>query len=318
MNLDIKSDFAAVVTGIRLEGEISAEELHEILRIWWRYPVLVFPKQEFDDERQIAFSRLLGDLERVKEGEYITRFSTVGPDGRAVPPSADQAQRLKVNEGWHADNSHPRVVASASLLSVCLAAPIGGDTEWADMQAAYDALDQDFQRDIEDLIAVHELVQPDTPYISEDEHRSEDMRRMFPPVAHRLVRRHPVTGRKSLYLGYKLSYILGHDPVISRKWAKALSEWSCQEARVFRYHLETGDAVLWDNLSVLHRARPYPGHIPRSVQRTTVVAEQSNDPLIDPIPDYESAVAAHDRVISGGTRLQEVPLPSITPLLTPS
>ncbi len=277
---------AAIATDVHLAGDMSASDLDELREGWWRYPVLIFPEQHFDDQRQIEFSRLLGDLEPGKDADFVMKFSTVGPDGNVLPPTADQARRLLPNMGWHTDSSHKAVGAAASLLAARLAAPVGGDTEWADMRAAYDHLDDSTKDELEHLIGVHEFVQPDTPY------DSEDVRRRFPPVAHPLVRQHPVTGRKSLYLGFKLSYILGQDPVASRARVKELTAWACQAPRTFGHHLNTGDAVLWDNLAVAHRARPCPPNSARTVHRTTVIGDQSDyPPLPDVVPGFEAAMA---------------------------
>jgi len=261
-------DLGAEVTGIRLDGDVPSQDLNVIVEAWWRYAVLIFPEQHFDDERQVAFTRLLGPLERSENGGPVIRFSTLGPDGEAVSSDDAAARILTINEEWHTDSSFKPVGAAGSLLSAKVVPRTGGATEWADMRAAYDALDPATRAEIEDWVAVHDLAKDTTgPYISE-EHR-----RRFPSSRHRVVRVHTVTGRRSLYIGRHAAYVVGQDPVRSAARLAQLTQEACQPPRVFRHSWRVGDAVLWDNRCVLHRSTPWPVDEPRVVHRTTMAGE---------------------------------------------
>jgi alpha-ketoglutarate-dependent 2,4-dichlorophenoxyacetate dioxygenase len=210
--------FVGEVSGIDGTRPLSPGEVAAIDAGMDRYAVLVLRDQRFTDEQQMAFTTQFGPLEETRGGNITKpheRRLQVGMgdvsnlDQQGAPMARESRQRL-FNLGnmlWHSDSSYRPIPAKYSLLSARVVNPVGGNTEFADMRAAYDALDGGLQAEIEDLICEHSLLYSRgslglTEY-------SEEERAMFRPVRQRLVRTHPVTGRKSLYLSAHAGAIIG-------------------------------------------------------------------------------------------------------------
>src|ERR671910_1817290 len=201
--------FVGEVSGIDLARPLTAEEVAAIEAGMDRYAVLVFHDQKLTDEQQMAFSRNFGALEDARGGNItkpedrrlqvgMNDVSNLGRDG--APLDRDSRQRL-FNLGnmlWHSDSSFRPIPAKYSLLSARVVNPVGGNTEFADMRAAYDALDAATKVEIEDLVCEHSLMYSRGSLGFLD--YTEEERAMFRPVRQRLVRTHPATRRKSLYL----------------------------------------------------------------------------------------------------------------------
>ena len=210
--------FVGEVSGIDLTRALSREEVAAIESGMDRYAVLVFHDQKITDEQQMAFSRNFGALEEARGGN-ITRpedrrlqvgmgdVSNLGKDGRPLARDSRQRAFNIGNMLWHSDSSFRPIPAKYSLLSARVVNPTGGNTEFADMRAAYDTLDPDTKALIEDLICEHSLTYSRGLLGMHD--FSEEERAMFRPVRQRLVRTHPVSGRKSLYLSSHAGAIVG-------------------------------------------------------------------------------------------------------------
>jgi alpha-ketoglutarate-dependent 2,4-dichlorophenoxyacetate dioxygenase len=281
MEVIAAADFGAVVEGVRLDYEMPKRELDQVLEAWWQFAVLVFPDQNFDDVRQVGFSRLLGPLERAGESfDPILRLTNVTTDGALLAQEHENVLMQLNNHFWHTDSSFKSVGAAASLLSGRVIPSVGGQTEWADMRAAYDVLDENEKMHLESLTAMHELVQSTDGPLFTEEHS-----RRYPAVPHPMVQGHPITGRRSLYVGHHASYILGIDHQTGRDMLRHLTETACQEPRIYRHTWNAGDAVLWDNRCVLHRVRPWPSTASRTLHRTTIAGGGANNPSV--IPGYE-------------------------------
>jgi alpha-ketoglutarate-dependent 2,4-dichlorophenoxyacetate dioxygenase len=197
--------------------------------------------------------------------------SNLGKDGK--PLSLDSRQRM-FNLGnmlWHSDSSFRAVPAKYSLLSARVVNPKGGDTEFADMRAAYDALDDDTKREIESLVCEHSLMYS-RGSLGFGEF-SEEEKQMFKPVRQRLVRTHPVTGRKSLYLSSHAGAILGMPTPYARILLRDLTEHATQPKFVYAHKWKPFDLVMWDNRQTMHRGRRYDEAQPRDVRRTTVAGD---------------------------------------------
>ena len=201
--------FAGEVSGVDLRRPLSRDEAAAIEAGMDRFAVLVFHDQKITDEQRIAFSRNFGEIENSAGGtvtkphekrldSLMNDVSNLGQDHRPLP--RDDRRRLfnLGNQLWHSDSSFRAVPAKYSLLSGRIIVEKGGDTEFADMRAAYDALDDRTKAEIEDLVCEHSLIYSrGTLGFTE---LTDEEKRMFKPVRQRLVRTHPVTGRKSLYL----------------------------------------------------------------------------------------------------------------------
>ena len=300
MALDITpadATLGASVRGVALCGDLDRRVFDEIVDAWHEYAVLVFPGQHLDDERQAAFSRLLGPLENVaifRPGDdagfgdapaavaanrqafvYLTNETK---EGGLAAPGSERDLLLKGNTAWHTDSSFKRVPAKASLLSARAVPDTGGETEWADMRAAWDALDPVTQARLEGKTAVHSYAYSQGLVGAADAARLSRL----PPVEHPVMRRHSATGRKVLYIGRHASHIVGEDEAESRALLRRLCDEACRPPRLFAHRWRAGDLVMWDNRAVLHRGRPWPPGQARRMVRTTVAGDaESNEWLFD-------------------------------------
>jgi alpha-ketoglutarate-dependent 2,4-dichlorophenoxyacetate dioxygenase len=172
------------------------------------------------------------------------------------------------NRLWHSDSSYRAVPAKYSLLSARTVASRGGNTEFADMRAAYDALDEEMKALAEDLICEHSLLYSRGSMGFTE--LSEDERAMFRPVRQRLVRTHPVTGRKSLFLSSHIGTIVGWQVPEARDLIRDLVEHATQRKFVYAHAWRQFDLVIWDNRQTMHRVRRFDESQPRDMRRTTV------------------------------------------------
>jgi alpha-ketoglutarate-dependent 2,4-dichlorophenoxyacetate dioxygenase len=272
----------AEVTGIDLARPLAADEFAEIERAFNRHAVLVFPGQPLSDDQQIAFSRLFGPLETSPEyagskksrlgRPEIADISNLDPEGR-VMTAADQ--RLLFNRGnqlWHTDSSFKYVPARCSLLSAREIPPAGGETEFADMRAAYDALPEEKKRALDGLVVEHSIFRSRS-LIGFSEF-NEEIQRELPPVPQLLVRRHPGSGRKTLYLASHASHIIGWPVEEGRKLIEELIAFATEPRFVYQHRWRVGDLVMWDDRCTMHRGRPYDDtRYRRDMHRTTVSDE---------------------------------------------
>ena len=277
--------FAGEVAGVDCTAPLRAEEVAAIEAGMDRYAVLVFRDQPLDDARQIAFTRQFGELEsyatpghiRTREesrrlGPGIADFSNLDKDG-GIMSAEDRVWFFKLGDRlWHSDSSFRPVPAKYSLLSGRVVPSWGADTEFADMRAAYDALDARTKAEIEDLVCLHSLI-----YSREAigfTELSPEERAAFTPVRQRLVRTHPVTGRKSLFLASHAGAIEGWTVPEARMFLRDLVEHATQPEFVYKHKWRVGDLVMWDNRTTMHRARRFDDrNETRDVRRTTLAGD---------------------------------------------
>lgn len=272
----------AIVTGIRL-GRLDDAAFQTIEAAWLEHAVLIFPDQNLSDEEHLAFSRRFGAMEkglRASQGTGLGRLTNV-KDGEIVPPDHLQRRFQRGNMEWHSDSSYKRVGAKASLLAAHVVPDEGGETEWADMRAAYTALDSKLQARLESAMAVHSFRYSHTWHGGLELLSGDELERL-PPVEHPVVRVHPQTGKRSLFVGRHASHIVGEDVESSRALLRELTEEACRPPRTYKHRWRPGDLVMWDNRCVLHRGHPWPGDAARVMVRTTVAGEE---------PDNEWAIA---------------------------
>jgi alpha-ketoglutarate-dependent 2,4-dichlorophenoxyacetate dioxygenase len=275
--------FAGEVSGVDTSQALSRDDVAAISEGMDQYGVLVFHDQHLDDARQLAFSRNFGALEQatgdIAQGAErrlsmeVNDISNLDKDNRVL--ARDDRRRLfgLGNRLWHSDSSFKAVPAKYSLLSARVIPGAGGNTEFADMRAAYDALDDETRALCEGLVCEHsQLFSRATLGFSDF---TDDERRPFAPVLQRLVRRHPVTGRKSLFLASHAGAIVGWPVPEARAFLRELTEHATQRRFVYAHAWQHWDLVMWDNRVTMHRARPYDHTQVRDMHRTTVACEQS-------------------------------------------
>jgi alpha-ketoglutarate-dependent 2,4-dichlorophenoxyacetate dioxygenase len=278
----INPGFAGEVSGIDISKPVSPEDVAAIEAGMDRYAVLVFRNQTITDAQQQAFSRNFGALEAVHGGNItkpqdrrldsgMNDVSNLGKDGKPLPMDSRQRMFNLGNMLWHSDSSFRAIPAKYSLLSARVVNPVGGDTEFADMRAAYDALDEDTRREIEDLVCEHSLMYSRGSLGFLD--YTDEEKAMFKPVRQRLVRTHPVSGRKSLYLSSHAGGIIGMPMPYARILLRDLTEHATQPRFVYAHKWKLNDLVMWDNRQTMHRGRRYDETQPRDVRRTTVAGD---------------------------------------------
>jgi alpha-ketoglutarate-dependent 2,4-dichlorophenoxyacetate dioxygenase len=274
--------FVGEVSGVDIKAPLSGEDVAAIEAGMDRYAVLVFHDQRVSDDEQMAFTRNFGAIENARGGNVtkeedkrlatgMNDVSNLGKDGK--PLARDSRQRL-FNLGnllWHSDSSFRAIPAKYSLLSARVVNPKGGDTELADMRAAYDALDEGTKTEIENMVCEHSLMYSRGSLGFVD--YTEEEKQLFKPVRQRLVRTHPVTGRKSLYLSSHAGTIIGKPTPEARILLNDLKEHATQPRFVYVHKWKVNDLVMWDNRQTMHRGRRYDESQPRDVRRTTVAGD---------------------------------------------
>ncbi len=202
----------------------------------------------------------------------LNDVSNLGKDGSPLP--RDHRTHL-FNLGnclWHSDSSFRPIPAKFSLLSARVVNPKGGNTEFADMRAAYDALDDETKAEIRDLICEHSLMYSRGSLGFAD--YTEEEKQMFKPVRQRLVRTHPVHGRKSLYLSSHAGAIVGMSVPEARLLLRDLTEHATGAEFVYVHQWTVHDLVMWDNRQTMHRVRRYDQSQPRDMRRATVAGTE--------------------------------------------
>jgi len=274
----VQGDFVARLTGLDLSKPLDSGDFDQVRDAFNRYAVVVFPEQTLTDDQQIAFSERFGPLEvslrkdrqRRVDNPRISDISNVDEKNRVFDPDDERAIYNAGNRLWHSDSSFKRVPAMASLLSGREVPPEGGETEYADLRGAWDALPADGQRGLESLVAEHSFVYS-RGLIGYDQFTDAE-RAAVPPVPQAVVRTHPATGRKALYLGSHASHVMGRPVEEGRALLRELLDFATQPQFVYRHVWRRHDLVMWDNRCVLHRGRPWDERRYRRVMHRTTVA----------------------------------------------
>ena len=267
--------FAARIEGIDIARGFNEAEFAELRAAFEEHSVIVLPDQDLDDEAQVAFSKSFGPLEMMLphagnnlNPSHISRMYNSEANGAIIPPAARRMIYLAANRIWHTDSSFKETPSLCSLLYAYEVPPEGGETEFASMRAAYNALDEETKKKIDGKVALHHAT------------RTRDMvapglvtpeRRATPPVRQAMVRSNPVNGRKALYTGGHAGKIEDMNEEESDALLARLLDHTTQQDFVYAHKWTVRDIVIWDNRAVLHRGRPWNdlAH-KRTLHRTTV------------------------------------------------
>lgn len=276
--MPLEATFGAVVDGVDLRALDDATwgSLHET---WLDYALLIFPGQFLTQTEQDDFARRFGDLEFSAAAiSNLDRVGSIHSD-----PGDDVVKSLRGNEGWHHDSTYMPVQAKGAVFSAEIVPSEGGATGWADMRAAYEALDDETRRSIADLAAYHSLsysqgrvgLLPSAKteaggYAGYGYHDGEAPLRP-------LVKAHPDTGRPNLVIGRHAYGIMGMDPDESVRLLDRLADEACQPPRVYFHQWRPGDTVVWDNRRLMHRAVPYDMSQPRRMWHTRIAGERESE-----------------------------------------
>ena len=277
----LRHEFAGEVSGIDCTRPLSAEAVRAIRDGMDRYAVLVFHDQKLTDEQQLAFTLNFGVIEpgfgnnrvhfRTEReartlGKSIGDFSNLDPAGKPLAPDSRAHMFKLADRLWHSDSSFKAIPAAWSILSGRAIPSWGGNTEFADMRAAHDALDERTKAHIKDLVCRHSNIYSREKIGFVD--LSDNERAGFRPVRQRLVRRHPNTGRKSLFLSSHAGLVEGLTVPEGRMLLLDLTEFATRERFVYSHTWRPHDLVIWDNQATMHRGRPHDPNEARDIRQT--------------------------------------------------
>jgi alpha-ketoglutarate-dependent 2,4-dichlorophenoxyacetate dioxygenase len=286
MSISIKQlheHFVGEVSGIDLRGPLSADQAREIHEGMDRFGILVFHDQDLTDDQQVAYTRNFGEIELAvgsnvfKDDQRRLRLemadvSNLDQDGQVLARNDRRRMFGLGNRLWHSDSSFRVTPSKFSLLSCRSKPPSGGNTEFAFMPAAYDALDESTKAEIEDLVTEHSLIHSRGKLGFAD--FSAEEKKTFEPVRHALVRQNAFTDRKTVYLSAHIGTIIGWQVPEARDFIRELTEHATQRRFVHAHEWRLGDLVMWDNRQNMHRVRPFRDTgVVRDMRRTTVAGE---------------------------------------------
>ena len=274
--------FGAEASGLDLTRPLAPEDVRAINAAMNEHAVLVFRGQPLTAQQQLDFAKHFGPLdiglkrvfkrpERL-EDERLIDISNVDAQGNVARRDSPKNLSNFANQLWHSDSSFMNPRAAYSMLHCVIKPSWGGNTEFADMRAAYDALDQATKDEIEDLVCEHSLIYSRGQLGFTDFTDAE--RHSMRPVLHRLVRMHPVTGRKSLLLSAHIGAIVGWPRPEAMAFIRDLMEHATQPEFVYAHRWTRHDLVIWDNRTTMHRVRRFDDlNIVRDMRRTTTMSE---------------------------------------------
>lgn len=277
----LDTTFGARVTGLQL-ATMDAATFEELYAAWLEYALLIFPAQHLSREEQIAVARRFGDLEF-----DIAPLSNVKSDGTLRPDddSDDMIKVLKGNMGWHHDSTYMPVQAKGAVFTAEIVPQTGGATGFADMRAAWDALDAATRERIAGLRAHHSLFHSQAKVghvadkgahdgsVEAEEGYSGYGFHDGPVSVRPLVKTHPETGRHSLLVGRHAYDVVGLSAAESESLLSYLNEFACRPPRIYHHDWEPGDAVIWDNRCLMHQATPWPMEQPRVMWHSRIAGD---------------------------------------------
>jgi alpha-ketoglutarate-dependent 2,4-dichlorophenoxyacetate dioxygenase len=270
------------ITDVDARKTLTADEVARIEASMDAHAVTILPGQDIDDAQQLAFSRNFGPLEEgansgardqdLRLPVVFADVSNLDKDGKIAQRENKKRMAALANRLWHTDASFRVIPARYSILSGRIVPAAGPDTEFADMCAAYDALDARTKAEVEDLVCEHSLIYSRgqlgfTEFLPNE-------RVAMKPVRQRLVRTHPVTGWRSLFLASHIGTIVGWPQPEAMAFIRDLIEHATQEQFVYVHKWTQHDLVIWDNRTTMHRVRRFDDlTIVRDVRRTTTKSD---------------------------------------------
>lgn len=265
----------AVIDGVRL-GALAPAEWTAIETAFHEFAVLIFPGQHPKPDEQVAFARRFGEIEHIVPKLDTVSISNRRRDGTLYRDDEGPMAILRGNEGWHTDSSYMPLAAKASVLSAEVVASRGGETEWADMRAAWEALDDATRARLAGLSAYHSLAHSQAKIGAGDDGMGYGFAVAEPPLRP-LVKTHPVTGRPSLFIGRHAFGIPGLAADESERLLDRLVADACRPPRTLSHRWAPGDVVIWDNRCVLHRARPWDHAEARVMHHTRIAGDPATE-----------------------------------------
>jgi len=268
--------FAAELRGVTLADIANDDAAYAAARAAFEdHSVLVFRAQEVTDDGQLAFSRRFGPPEVTKVGSigtgtHFVILSTIGADGKVVPPDHRLAMRNKANQLWHTDSSFKAVPALTSVLSARIIPARGGETEFVSTRLAFERLDPAKREKLAHSFAWHDYAHSRRQIAADL--ASPEERAALPPRCWRMVWKNPANGRGALYLASHACAVEGMDAAAGLALIDELMQAATAPGTSYVHAWKSGDVVMWDNRATMHRGRPWPAHEARLMVRTTISA----------------------------------------------
>lgn len=296
----VSDDFAAEIYDVDLSAPLAPDDLEAVKAAFWRYGVLVFPDQSLSQEQHVAFARNFGEMDKtvlkaavsdkkLRVPEEIADVSNLN-DKNAIWERDSRLRQLQLgNRLWHTDSSFKYVPALCSMLYALEIPPVGGQTEFADLRAAYDALSPQMQARLEGLVAEHSLIYSRARMGYAE--WTEEEKRAVAPVPQVMLRTHPETGRRNIYVASHAGRVVGMAEAEGRALIDELLEHATQRQFVYHHRWRRHDLVIWDNRCCLHRGLPFDDlRFRRDMQRATVLdAGNTCEQEGLPVPQVQAA-----------------------------
>jgi alpha-ketoglutarate-dependent taurine dioxygenase len=268
-----EATLGAVVTGVDL-SMLDDRTWRQIEAAFHEFALLVFPGQWLSNDEQVAFGRRFGEIEQLVDppNEGIVELSARTADGSWITDPTDRVARaLTGTREWHTDTSFRPASSKASLMSADTVPRQGGETEFADMRAAYDALSEDEKARFDGMTATHSYEYAQSKFDGIAPTSTEEPAQLN--AEHQLVKRHPVTKRRSIFIGRYVCAIRGMNDESAQALASELLNFACRPPRVLCHRWQVGDVAVWDNRCVLHRACGWDWREPRVMRQTRIAGD---------------------------------------------
>ena len=284
MTISVKSLHPAIgaeIRGVDLRQNMDPETFQAVHDAWMEHLVVVFPDQKITDQEHVAFTRYFGEPEifhqkiiRSRAIEEIFRVSNVDDDGNLMPPSHPTVKQVSLAQMWHTDSSYRQMPCIGSLLHGVEISRTGGETQFINMYMVYDELPDSLRRQIEGRRARHDF--GNLHKLASLKPLTEEEQAAMPPAWQPLVRRHPVTGRTSLYISPIYNdAVEGLDDSDARRLIADLTEFSAQDRFTYKHRWEPDDVLMWDNRCTVHAVTPHDPTERRVMHRTTIVGDEA-------------------------------------------
>ncbi len=269
----------AEVRGVDMRAALDPDAFRALHDLWMHYLVLVLPDQHISDEDHVAFTRHFGEPEifhqaiiKSKRVPEIFRVSNVDDEGQLMPPDHPTVQQVSLAQLWHTDSSYLQMPCVGALLHGVEVSRSGGETQFTNLYTVYDELPENLRREVEGRRARHNfgnmhVLRPLKPMTEEEQAK-------VPPVWQPMVRRHPVTDRKSLYISPIYNdEVEGMGEAEGRRLLVELTEFAAQPRFVYRHRWSPDDVLVWDNRCTMHQVTPHDPSERRVMHRTTIVGD---------------------------------------------
>jgi alpha-ketoglutarate-dependent taurine dioxygenase len=270
----------AEIRGVDLHAPMDPETFRNVHDAWMQHLVVVFPNQPITDEEHVAFTRYFGEPEifhqtiiRSRAVQEIFRVSNVDDDGNLMPPSHPTVRQVSLAQLWHTDSSYRAMPCVGSLLHGVEISRTGGETQFINMYMVYDELPDSLRRQVDGRRARHDF--GNLHRLSELKPLTEAEKAAMPPAWQPMVRRHPVTGRESLYISPIYNdAVEGLDDETARRLIEDLTAFAAQSRFMYKHRWEPDDVLMWDNRCTIHAVTPHDPTERRVMHRTTIVGDQ--------------------------------------------